>query len=199
MKYFIYLIIFLFIIFYGQANAAGSSWQGKIEAFSYEVVCPEKLTAGALKNLAYKVHIYGSINSDKRNDDPPFTLEQFKNGKTRDGDAFVAASSFGDLTGNKTNDAAIIVSEFNGGNGNDSSVCVLSASTGKCTIYQAFLAFPPIQIDAVQIKKQHVFVSLRYRGPGEPTCCPTKKGTLEFKLGPGGLELVKGVHFPRVW
>ncbi len=178
-------------------RAMTADGQGEVEAYSYQTACPQALSPASVRDLAYKVKIYGTFGMPGFNENPPLTLERFIGGKTGGEEASIQAVAFGELATPGRRDAVVAINANTSGNAIEYYITALTRQGGVCTAHQAYLSYPPIQVERLRIRDRRIIVSVRYSGPGEPNCCPKQRGRLEFRLGPNGLELVKGIRFPR--
>lgn len=162
--------------------------------FSYDLDGGKPLTKDIINNLSYKIHIHKA----QFDENPQYELVQFSKGLYTDEEASIPAWGLGKISGD-TNGAALVLSSFSGGNSYEFHICVITPDGNRYHIHQALLNLYAVRITHLTIKNEKILVSLLYRGPGEPTCCPTQKGTLEFQLVNDHIELTKSISFPRVW
>uniref|UniRef100_I2Q6F8 Uncharacterized protein n=1 Tax=Desulfovibrio sp. U5L TaxID=596152 RepID=I2Q6F8_9BACT len=150
--------------------------------FSYSLEGTGELSEIIVKNLSYKIHIYGKMFNNTYKDNPPYSLVKFKDGKGELQDSNMESITFGALTDDNSKSAAFILSAFNGGNGAEIHLCVVTQEGTSYHINQVLMEYPDIQPGVIKIKNKIVMLNILYRGPNDPACCPTKKGVLEFKL-----------------
>ncbi len=128
-----------------------------------------------LKNMVF--HLYEDPNND--DDIKPVKL---KNGINEKSQVNLESYVFGKLI-NK-NDAAVIISQTIG-NGSEYTLAVLSQKNDTILVSQVVLFYPDIIIEKIEIKNERILLNVLYRGPNEPKCCPTQKGTIAFKYENG--------------
>ena len=94
---------------------------------------------------------------------------------------------FGDLNGDGFQDAAVILTTYNGGNGNTKELAVVLDQDGSpanvVTIPVGFQA----AVEAVEVKEGDILLQLRVLGPNDGLCCPSQAETHRYRLENGKL------------
>ena len=92
-------------------------------------------------------------------------------------------TAFGDMDGDGTSDAAVLLAVNTGGSGTFHELAVLLNRGGK-PVYAATkrgLGDRNI-IDTLAITRRLAIIDMKVAGPGDPMCCPTKKVRWKFAL-----------------
>jgi heat shock protein HslJ len=100
----------------------------------------------------------------------------------------------GDLNGDSTPEAAVLLSKASGGSGVFTYLAVAANNGGKLEIIVTTLIGDREQVHLLSIAGQRIVMDIVGHGAGEPKCCPTQKQRRTWELTGAGLkELPKQV------
>jgi heat shock protein HslJ len=99
-------------------------------------------------------------------------------------------TAFGDLDGDGTDDAAVLLAESSGGSGTRILLSVVRARSGEPASYGAALVGDRPQIRSMRISDRGIRLELVDQGPEDPACCPTHFWTQHWALVEGKLTQV---------
>jgi heat shock protein HslJ len=92
----------------------------------------------------------------------------------------------GDLDGDGTDDAVVLVNYAPGGSGQLLHLAVVSRKNGRIQNVATTLIGDRVQIRDVRIEQQRLLVDVVRSGPKDAKCCPGEVTTLGWTLEPGG-------------
>ena len=92
----------------------------------------------------------------------------------------------GDLDGNGTDDAVVLLNYAPGGTGQLLHLAVMARKKGKIENVVTTLIGDRVQIRDVRIESRRLFVGVVQAGPKDAKCCPGEVTTLGWTLEPGG-------------
>ena len=92
----------------------------------------------------------------------------------------------GDLDGDGTDDAVVLLNYAPGGTGQLLHLAVMGRKRGKIENVATTLIGDRVQIRAVRIEQKRIFVDVIQAGPKDAMCCPGEVTTREWTLEPGG-------------
>lgn len=173
------LIIFIIFIFSNIIYARDSF---VIDNTSYDIPGKGELTENIVKNLSYKIHLYGSMIEGTYKDNPPLSLTEFKNGFYEPQDGKIRNIAFGKIDNNEQNSAAVYFFIFDGGNNVEHYLAIITPQGDKYHITQAVLDYAKMNVKKVQIKNGKILLNILSHGPNDPGCCPSVKETISFKI-----------------
>lgn len=154
--------------------------------------------------------------SPSRGEKPPvpdITLEQLRNAEypsewTRSGKALLADGQYresaapgaatevvvkatpyyaiGDLDGDGSADAVIILESDPGGSGVFFDLVPVLNQRGQPRVLAPMSLGDRVEVSGVTLKEGQVEVRLLKHGPDDPQCCPSLDVTLRYRLGPNG-------------
>jgi hypothetical protein len=90
--------------------------------------------------------------------------------------------AFGDLDGDGTKDAVVVLGASGGGSGKFYLLAAVLNRDGKAHASATKLLGDRIIVNNVSIGARLVSVDIVTQGPNDPLCCPTKRETLKFML-----------------
>lgn len=110
-------------------------------------------------------------------------------------DIQVKNTAFGDMNGDGTVDAVVLLAVNAGGTGTFHELAVLLNRDGK-PVYAATKRGlgDRNNIKALTVSGRTAILDMKVQGPGDAMCCPTKKVKLKFRLrqrGKTGFQLVQ--------
>lgn len=144
---------------------------------------------------------------------PGITLEQLRNAEypsewTRSGKALLADGQYrespspgaatevvvkatpyyalGDLDGDGTEDAVIILESDPGGSGVFFDLVPVLNQQGQPHVLAPLSLGDRVEVRGVTVREGEVEVRLLKHGPDDPQCCPSLDVTLRYRLGPNG-------------
>ena len=88
----------------------------------------------------------------------------------------------GDLDGDGTEDAAVLLIVDPGGSGTFYYLAVVVDEDGKPRNVASALLGDRVQVKSVSIQSGKIVVNMIAQGPGDPMCCPTLEMTLRYVL-----------------
>jgi heat shock protein HslJ len=92
----------------------------------------------------------------------------------------------GDLDGNGTDDAVVLLNYAPGGTGQLLHLAVMARKKGKIENVATTLIGDRVQIRDVRIEQRRLFVDVVQAGPKDALCCPGEVTTRGWTLEPGG-------------
>ena len=92
----------------------------------------------------------------------------------------------GDLDGDGTDDAVVLLNYAPGGTGQLLHLAVMARKKGKIQNIATTLIGDRVQIRDVRIEPKRIFVDVVQAGPKDAMCCPGEVTTREWTLEPGG-------------
>ena len=92
----------------------------------------------------------------------------------------------GDLDGNGTDDAVVLLNYAPGGTGQLFYLAVVARKNGKIQNVATTLIGDRVQIRNVRIEQKRIFVDVVQAGPKDAMCCPGEVTTRAWTLEPGG-------------
>jgi heat shock protein HslJ len=92
----------------------------------------------------------------------------------------------GDLDGDGTDDAVVLLNYAPGGTGQLLHLAVMTRKKGKIENLATTLIGDRVQIRDVRIEQKRIFVDVIQAGPKDAMCCPGEVTTREWTLDPGG-------------
>ena len=95
--------------------------------------------------------------------------------------------AMGDLDGDGSNDAVIVLESDPGGSGVFFDLVPVLNRQGSAEVLAPVPLGDRVAIHSVSLSERQVHVRLLKHGPDDPQCCPTLDVTLHFRLGPHGL------------
>ena len=130
-----------------------------------------KLTRDALRSAEYVIGLptYGSLQKERIDAQDPL--------------------AFGDLNGDGTDDAVVVLLLVDGNAGLRYLAAVLNENGAPGHVASAFLGLN-IGIDSVAIADGVVTLQTKQLGPNDPTCCPTKEVVVTFRLTDNAWHLI---------
>ena len=103
-------------------------------------------------------------------------------------DSEFTQSVFGDLNADGFQDAAVILTTHNGGNGNNKELAIVLDQDGgpmnAATIDIGFM----VGLVNLRIEGDVVILDLRVSGPGDALCCPSQAETRSYHMQDGAFE-----------
>jgi heat shock protein HslJ len=107
-------------------------------------------------------------------------------------------TAFGDLDGDGTDDAAVLLAESSGGSGTRVLLSVVGALSGEPASYGTALVGDRPQIRSTRISEQEIRLELVDQGPEDPACCPTHFWTQQWALVEGKLTQISALMDGRL-
>ena len=95
--------------------------------------------------------------------------------------------AMGDLDGDGSEDAVIVLESEPGGSGVFFDLVPVLNRGGQVEVLAPVALGDRVDINSVSLSEQKVHVRLLKHGPDDPQCCPTLDVTLHYRLGPDGL------------
>ncbi|MHB8108625.1 MAG: hypothetical protein ACYDHW_01170 [Syntrophorhabdaceae bacterium] len=105
-----------------------------------------------------------------------------------------------DLDGNGTDDAIVILSSTGMGSGSFFEITALIADSEEDFVHQtnSIVLGDRVEMNGLSVTPEKIELKLTVPGPDDPSCCPTKKVTRQFKIMGGRLvELQYGPEIRR--
>jgi hypothetical protein len=170
------------------------------ETIVYTVGGRDELSEKILKNLHFTIYDYlvdfDSYENYEQKKLKGVSLQKFTDGmlKGEDGPARITNICFGTMNEDSRVDAVSIILFSTTGNGYNHYLSIIVPEGIVYKIYQTELFYFKIKIESVEIRSNRVFLTILYNGPDDPTCCPTQKGTLGFKLEGNKIVETKKIH-----
>ena len=93
----------------------------------------------------------------------------------------------GDLDGDGSEDAVIILESDPGGSGVFFDLVPILNQQGKPRVLAPLALGDRIEVSEISLSNRQVHLRLLKHGPDDPQCCPTLDVTLHYRLGPSGL------------
>jgi uncharacterized lipoprotein YbaY len=142
------------------------------------------LTTDLLKTHAYAIPDVGTVNLIDGEGD----LQGVST--TAQAHAVYQTAAFGDLNGDKVNDAAVVVAVNTGGSGTFYYLITLVQQNGKVNQVAAALLGDRVQINSLGVANGKITVDMVTQGPNDPMCCPTQHVVQTYQLQGSTLKLV---------
>ncbi len=139
-----------------------------------------KLTLNTIQNAEYDFFEYGKrrlINGEYENWDERITASIY-NGKI----------AFGDLNNDGKEDAAVIVTISGGGSGNFRELAIMENQEGSPINLTSVDLGDRVIINSITIESGIITLDMITQGPNDPSCCPTQKEVIKYKLLNNQLE-----------
>ena len=145
--------------------------QETIPATATPLAATVELTRAALRDAEYAAGLptYGTLQRDRIGTQDPL--------------------AFGDLDGDGTDDAVVVLLLVDGNAGHRYLAAVLNESGSPKHVSSAFLGLN-IGIDSVTIADGVVTLQTKQLGPNDPNCCPTKEVVVTFRLTDNAWQLL---------
>jgi hypothetical protein len=102
---------------------------------------------------------------------------------------FLPEYAAGDLDGDGTPDAAVLLSTTTGGSGTFQDLAVVLNREGEPVHAATFFLGDRVPVDRIRIVEGEIQLDLTMHGPADPMCCPSVRTTRRFELQ--GSELVE--------
>jgi heat shock protein HslJ len=93
----------------------------------------------------------------------------------------------GDLDGDGSTEALVLLASSSGGSGTHSSVAVVSRRDGRVQNLATRLLGDRVQVRSMTIKDGRLTIDVVRAGPDDPACCPGEMATYTWALDAGGL------------
>ena len=151
-------------------NTERFEWEADYADFASPSAAPA-LTRNALRNAEYAANFpsYGTLQRDRIGAQDPL--------------------AFGDLNGDGTDDAAVVLLLVDGNAGHRYLAAVLNENGVPRHVASVFLGLN-IGIDSVAIANGVVTLQTKQLGPNDPNCCPTKEVGVTLKLTDNAWQLL---------
>jgi heat shock protein HslJ len=94
----------------------------------------------------------------------------------------------GDLNGDGTNEAVVILWETSGGTGNNTYVAVVTRRDGSPVNIGTALIGDRVQLRTGRLQDGRIELDLVQQGPNDAACCPAETVTRVWELGADGLQ-----------
>ena len=139
------------------------------------------LTLNGLKNAEYRVIVNGTMQTIR-------TINgQYQTGTDPTSPGFLTVTVndlavFGDLNGDKVDDAVIILGEWYGGTGINVYVAAVTNSAGVPLHKASVLIDDRAIIQSIRVENSLIIVNALIHGENDPGCCPSKQVTRIFRL-----------------
>ncbi|HSL42127.1 MAG TPA: Gmad2 immunoglobulin-like domain-containing protein [Anaerolineales bacterium] len=128
-----------------------------------------------------------------------FTDGKFEQGTPGSDDYLsITATEFvavGDLNGDGTDEAAMLVSENYGGTGVFVFLAVYADVDGTLTFQASTIVDDRPQLNALAIENGEIFLDAVIHGPDEPMCCPTLRTTRHYRWVDNQFDMVDYTTF----
>jgi len=105
--------------------------------------------------------------------------------------ADIIMKAFGDLNGDKVNDAVAVSTINTGGSGLFYSFSALIAAPGKPIVTEAIDLGDRADVKSIKIKSGKIILKAILHGPNDSYCCPTQNATLTYVVKNDSLTLLK--------
>jgi heat shock protein HslJ len=93
----------------------------------------------------------------------------------------------GDLSGDGSEEAAVLLAESSGGSGSYSYIAAMGRRDGELVNLGTALIGDRVQLRAMRLSGERIEVDVVQGGPDDAACCPTQKATRAWSLQPDGL------------
>jgi hypothetical protein len=145
-----------------------------------EKVEDEKLTLEELKNAEYYIITYDRTVQLK---DGKY-FKPWLPGSTTGLEVGISENkiTFGDLNGDRKEDAAVIVRSTGGGSGVFYELAIMINKDGKPIYLTSKFLGDRIIINSLVIESGIITLDMTVHGPGDALCCPTLKESVKYKL-----------------
>ena len=139
------------------------------------------LTLTGLKNAEYRVIVNGTVQSIR------MINGQYQIGTDPASPGFMTVTvndlaAFGDLNGDRVDDAIIILSEWYGGTGIDVYVAAFTNWAGIPLHKASVLIDDRAIIQSIRVENGSIIVKALVHGVNDPGCCPSQQVTRIFRL-----------------
>ena len=96
----------------------------------------------------------------------------------------------GDLDGDGTREAVVLLSESSGGSGSYLYVAAVGRRNGSLLNLGTSLIGDRVQVRSIRVAEGQIELDVVQQGPEDAACCPTQKATRTWELRPDGLAEV---------
>lgn len=93
----------------------------------------------------------------------------------------------GDLSGDGSEEAAVLLAESSGGSGSYSYIAAMGRHSGALVNLGTALIGDRVQLRALRLSGERIELDVVQGGPNDAACCPTQKATRAWSLQPDGL------------
>ncbi|NDY57296.1 hypothetical protein G3N56_11140 [Desulfovibrio sulfodismutans] len=162
------------------------------EQTSYTIDGNEPISKQLINNLSYKIHVYGHFMDGTYIENAPYSFVKFNNGKGEKQDSEIQLISLGKLSDDGKTGGAFLLSAFDGANHGEEHLCVITHDQDAYHVNQVLLSSRGIHLKSIKIANETIILDVMFRGPKDPACCPSQKGSLELQMRNGELvEIVR--------
>lgn len=122
---------------------------------------------------------------------------QFKNGEYEDLASRIYARIynnkivFGDIDNDGDKDAAVITTINTGGSGNVRELAIMKNHNGKSLYLTSINLGDRVGINSITIESGIITLDMVIHTPNDPSCCPTQKEVIKYKLINNQLEKIR--------
>jgi len=144
------------------------------------------LTLEKLKHAEYRSSRYGKVTlQDGHSSDSRVHLGY------EGGDRLSDLVAFGDLTGDGTDCAAIILASYVGASGCVVELAVMASQNGVPRQAAAVVLGGSVDVKRLTVIQRQIVVEMLKHGPDDAHCCPSVPVTEKYRLQGGRLSLVR--------
>lgn len=182
-KSFVIVCSLLLSLFFTTGSMAGKVGFSKYlyNNTSYDIPFSGPFTEGNILDLSFKIHKYGYMSKGDYIDNPPYTFVKFTKGTGSEQDSQMQFLKIEKIR-NHEDVATFLLSSFDGVNHGEIHLCILTKKDGTVHVNQVLIENHGVSIQGLAMKNGTVKAKMLYPGPSDPACCPTKKGSLTFKI-----------------
>ncbi len=152
---------------------------------------PAPLTVEVLKNATYKSDFVKGGQAQLQ--DGVYEEQVAPDSASENTLALTEHMAFGDVNGDRLEDAAVVLVASGGGSGSFHTLAIVINRMGNPFHFHSAALGDRVQIDSVEIENAVITVRMVTHGEGDAMCCPTQAEVRRYNLGFGVLRLLERI------
>lgn len=150
---------------------------------------PAPLTVEALKNATYESEFVKAGQAQLK--DGVYEEQAAPDSASKNTLMLTEHIAFGDVNGDPTDDAAVVLAASGGGSGTFYTLAIVINRMGNPYHFHTASLGDRIKVEAVEIEDAVITVRMMVHGEGDAMCCPTQPEVRRYNLGFGVLRLLE--------
>ncbi|MYB77384.1 MAG: hypothetical protein F4X83_09870 [Chloroflexi bacterium] len=150
---------------------------------------PAPLTVEVLKNATYKSEFVKAGQAQLK--DGVYEEQAAPDSASKNTLMLTEHVAFGDVNGDPTADAAVVLAASGGGSGTFYTLAIVINRMGNPFHFHTASLGDRIKVEAVEIEDGVITVRMMVHGEGDAMCCPTQAEVRRYNLGFGVLRLIE--------